>query len=56
MAYQLPEDMNVSEADKLLKGKKYILKPVWEDGSLGITEESVFTFNGILPEIVKGQE
>jgi D-alanine-D-alanine ligase len=45
----------VSEADKLLKGKKYILKPVWEDGSLGITEESVFTFNGILPEIVKGK-
>ena len=46
---------DVSEADKLLKGKKYILKPVWEDGSLGITEESVFTFNGILPEIVKGK-
>jgi D-alanine-D-alanine ligase len=45
----------VSEADKLLKGKKYILKPVWEDGSLGITEESVFTFNGILPEIVIGK-
>ncbi len=44
---------DVSEADKLLKGKKYILKPVWEDGSLGITEESVFTFNGILPEIVR---
>lgn len=43
---------NVSEADTLTKGRKYILKPVWEDGSLGITEESVFTFNGIPPDIV----
>lgn len=31
---------------KLLKpGKRYIIKPVWEDGSLGITDESVFTFD-----------
>ena len=44
---------NVSEADQLVRGRKYILKPVWEDGSLGITEESVFTFNGVLPEIVR---
>ncbi|MGB8359594.1 MAG: ATP-grasp domain-containing protein [Bacteroidales bacterium] len=44
---------NVSDRDKLIKGKKYILKPVWEDGSLGITEESVFTFNGLLPELVR---
>jgi D-alanine-D-alanine ligase len=42
----------VSEADSLTNGRKYILKPVWEDGSLGITEESVFTFNGVLPDIV----
>jgi D-alanine-D-alanine ligase len=28
---------------KLLKpGRKYIVKPIWEDGSLGITSESVF--------------
>jgi D-alanine-D-alanine ligase len=46
---------SVSEADKLLKGKKYILKPVWEDGSLGITEESVFTFDGGLPEMVRNK-
>lgn len=45
----------VSEADKLVTGKKYILKPVWEDGSLGITEESVFTFNGKPPEIFEGK-
>lgn len=42
----------VSEASQLVPGKKYILKPVWEDGSLGITEESVFIFNGTLPEIL----
>lgn len=42
----------VSEPERLVRGKKYILKPVWEDGSLGITEESVFTFNGTLPEIL----
>lgn len=43
----------VSEASKLTPGKKYILKPVWEDGSLGITEESVFTFTGTIPEILR---
>ncbi len=26
----------------LIPGRKYIVKPIWEDGSLGITEESVF--------------
>lgn len=30
---------------KMLKpGMRYIIKPVWEDGSLGITGDSVFTF------------
>jgi len=42
----------VSEALQLVRGKKYILKPVWEDGSLGITEESVFVFNGTIPKIL----
>ncbi len=29
---------------KLLKpGNRYIVKPIWEDGSMGITEDSVFT-------------
>jgi D-alanine-D-alanine ligase len=45
----------ISEADKLKTGSKYILKPVWEDGSLGITEESVFTFNSMRPEILEGK-
>ena len=42
----------VSEASQLAREKKYILKPVWEDGSLGITEESVFIFDGTIPEIL----
>ena len=30
---------------KLLKpGNRYIIKPIWEDGSLGITDDSVFTY------------
>jgi D-alanine-D-alanine ligase len=54
-AYGIPVagGYTISEAGQLIPGRKYILKPVWEDGSLGITEESVFTFNGTLPEIVK---
>ena len=32
-----------SKASSLENGKKYIIKPIWEDGSLGITAESVFT-------------
>jgi D-alanine-D-alanine ligase len=31
-----------SQHKQLKNGMKYILKPIWEDGSLGITEESVF--------------
>lgn len=31
-----------SDHKMLQPGKKYIVKPIWEDGSLGITEESVF--------------
>jgi D-alanine-D-alanine ligase len=31
-----------SQRKMLIPGRKYIVKPIWEDGSLGITEESVF--------------
>ena len=31
-------------AQELHYGRKYIIKPLWEDGSMGITPESVFTF------------
>jgi D-alanine-D-alanine ligase len=33
----LPSQINLLEP-----GKKYIVKPIWEDGSLGITDKSVF--------------
>jgi D-alanine-D-alanine ligase len=31
-----------SQFKSLIPGRKYIVKPIWEDGSLGITSESVF--------------
>ena len=37
--YYLPSQWN-----KLTEGSKYIIKPVWEDGSMGITSDSVFTY------------
>jgi len=40
-----PKAFLPSEHHLLIPGNKYIVKPVWEDGSLGITEESVFVFN-----------
>lgn len=57
MANGIPVAMGykITEASKLVPGKKYILKPVWEDGSLGITEESVFVFNDKIPAILEGK-
>jgi D-alanine-D-alanine ligase len=34
-----------SQWAQLVPGNRYIIKPVWEDGSLDITDESVFTFS-----------
>ena len=34
-----------SQYNMLKQGRKYIVKPIWEDGSLGITSESVFDWN-----------
>jgi D-alanine-D-alanine ligase len=34
-----------SQAKLLTPGKKYIIKPIWEDGSMGITVDSVFIHN-----------
>jgi D-alanine-D-alanine ligase len=31
-----------SQRNMLVPGRKYIVKPIWEDGSLGITADSVF--------------
>jgi D-alanine-D-alanine ligase len=48
----VPPAFKPSERDCLIPGGKYILKPVWEEGSAGITAESVFTFTGKLPGIM----
>ncbi len=37
-----PGSYKPSGKDLLKPGSRYILKPVWEDGSLGITADSVF--------------
>jgi D-alanine-D-alanine ligase len=37
-----PAFYQVNETGRLLQGKQYILKPVWEDGSVGLDESSVF--------------
>lgn len=37
-----PGSYKVSEYKELVPGHKYIVKPIWEDGSLGITADSVF--------------
>jgi D-alanine-D-alanine ligase len=42
---------------KLLKpGRKYIVKPIWEDGSLGITMDSVFECKPGFEERLKGMD
>ncbi|HEX2969761.1 MAG TPA: ATP-grasp domain-containing protein [Bacteroidales bacterium] len=37
-----PGSYKISQSNELVNGKKYIVKPIWEDGSLGITADSVF--------------
>jgi len=39
-----PAGYSPTESGKMIPGNRYIIKPVWEDGSLGITGESVFTY------------
>lgn len=52
----VPRSFLPSEWKSLATGKEYIIKPVWEDGSAGITPESVFTFTGQFPEILKNAD
>ena len=40
-----PEGFNLKEYEKLLPEKKYILKPIWEEGSLELDEDCVFRGN-----------
>ncbi len=39
-----PASFSPSGWRQLIPGRRYIIKPVWEDGSLGITGDSVFTY------------
>jgi D-alanine-D-alanine ligase len=43
-----------SQANLLIPGRKYIVKPIWEDGSLGINEESVFECKPGFEDKLKG--
>jgi D-alanine-D-alanine ligase len=37
-----PSWLMTDEIHKIKKGRKYILKPTWEEGSLGLDEDSIF--------------
>ncbi len=41
------EWLQLNELEKLQKNEKYILKPLWSEGSLGLDEDSVFAGNDI---------
>ena len=43
-----------SQINLLKPGRKYIIKPIWEDGSLGITDKSVFECKPGFEEKFKG--
>jgi D-alanine-D-alanine ligase len=43
-----------SQYNLLAQGRKYIVKPIWEDGSLGITSESVFECSEAAENKMKG--
>ena len=49
-----PSSYLPSQFNLLKKGRKYIIKPIWEDGSLGITSESVFELNSASELKIKG--
>jgi len=49
-----PGSYSPSQSKLLKPGQKYIVKPIWEDGSLGITAESVFECKPGFQEKLKG--
>lgn len=49
-----PSSYLPSQGSLLKTGRKYIVKPVWEDGSLGITSESVFECKPGFEDRIKG--
>jgi D-alanine-D-alanine ligase len=51
-----PAAYRPSQLNLLVPGQKYIVKPVWEDGSLGITADSVFVCAPGFEEKLKGMD
>ena len=49
-----PGSYLLSQINLLKPGRKYIIKPIWEDGSLGITDKSVFECKPGFEEKFKG--
>lgn len=49
-----PTSYALSQLNLLKPGRKYIVKPIWEDGSLGINGESVFECKPGFEEKLKG--
>jgi D-alanine-D-alanine ligase len=49
-----PASFYPSQSKLLIPGHKYIVKPIWEDGSLGITVDSVFECKPGFEEKLKG--
>ena len=49
-----PASYSPSQSNLLKSGRKYIIKPIWEDGSLGITGDSVFECKPGFEEKLKG--
>jgi len=51
-----PASYKPSQINLLKPGHRYILKPIWEDGSLGITADSVFDCAPGFEEKLKGKD
>jgi D-alanine-D-alanine ligase len=49
-----PSSYLPSQSKLLKSGRKYIVKPIWEDGSLGITGDSVFECKPGFEKILEG--
>jgi len=51
-----PAAFKPSQLNLLKPGSRYIIKPIWEDGSLGITADSVFDCVPGFEEKIKGKD
>jgi D-alanine-D-alanine ligase len=51
-----PASYKPSQMNLLKPGHRYIVKPIWEDGSLGITADSVFDCEPGFEEKLKGKD